>query len=119
MKSLPEVLLGLGDPRDMVVGMMLLFMGMLIITNAQIGIKTPAGDVRWITAFADLDARLGWGLIWIGVDSFFRKKLTYALLSLLNPIFSPIIKGILGEERIKRWRERMGKSKKLAGVMDD
>lgn len=115
MKTLLKGLLGLGDIRDMVIGMMLLFMGMLIIANAQIGIKTPTGDVRWIAAFADLDEWVGWVLLWFGFDSFFGMKLTGLLRSLLTSIFNPIIKGVLGVERVKRWQEQLKRKQKDDG----
>ncbi len=115
MKTLLKALLGLGDLRNMIIGMMLLFMGMLIIANAQIGIKTPTGDVRWIAAFADLDEWVGWMVLWFGFDSFFDMKLTGLLLSPLTSIFTPIIKGIAGEERVKKWQERLGKKQKDDG----
>lgn len=111
MKSVLLDVLGFGDPRNYVTGLILFLLGLLIVCDGQIGIQaTPTSEVRWLTVFAELDNWIGWLFVWFGIDSFLNFKLTTLIVEkVLSPIFSPVIKAIVGEERIKRLQERMKK----------
>lgn len=101
----------MGDPRDYIVGSILLMTGFLILTDGQVGIQaTPTSEIRWITAFAELDDWVGWVCIWFGFDSLFRLKLTGLITEkIMAPIFIVIANGILGEEKVKKLKERLGR----------
>ena len=93
-----------------VTGLILLLFGLVTMGGGQIGIQaTPNSEISWITVFAALPNWTGWVLIWFGIDSFFDGKLTKVLFSrVLSPILDPIVKSMVGEERLEKFRARLG-----------
>jgi len=109
MKKILLNILGFGSPFGFMSGMILILLGMIILGDGEIGIKaTSTSEVQWITAFASLDNWFGWIFIWFGFDSFFNGKLTNLLIDkILSPILNPIVKAILGEEKLKKIQEKI------------
>lgn len=88
-------------------GLILILLGLIVIGHGQIGIQaTPTSEVHWITEFATLPSWIGWMFIWFGFDSFFGGKLTRALS---NRVLTPIVKAVVGEERLARLQAKLEK----------
>lgn len=88
---------------------LLLLFGLLVLCDGQIGIQaTPTSEVRWLTVFAELDNWIGWLFIWMGVDSLFGGGLMRLLSDkVISHVITPVVKSIVGEERLVRLRTKL------------
>jgi len=106
---------GFTSPSRFLSFTVMLLIGLLIVTGGRIGIQaTPTSEVRWIEAFAELDAWFGWTVIWLAFDDLlFGDKATMFLISkTIGPVVRAVLSNLLGKERLDALTKRL-ESKKL------
>jgi len=98
---------------NVVAGLILILMGTLVIGNYEVIIYNSEGvAVSNLNELTKLGEWFGWLVLFLGIDSIFGNKISKWLTEkIIAPILNPIIKGIVGKEKLEKLRARFNKEK--------
>lgn len=94
---------------DIGTGILFIFVGLTAWTGGGIGLKmAPNAEPVWISLGA-LPSWIGMILILFGVDALiFKGRATpWLVRKYVNPVITAILKATAGEDRVKRWNDRL------------
>lgn len=87
-----------------VAGLILVFLGILILGHYEIVIYNTEGiKVSDFSALTQKDSWFGWLMVGLGIDTMFAGKiLKWLTEKIISPVFTPIAESIVGKGKAKK-----------------